>query len=39
VTRLAVAASGFTHPWDIYEQMVEHLRMNGIDPQALPSVE
>lgn len=38
VTRFAVAASGFCHPWDIYGQMIEYLRMNGIDPQAVPAV-
>jgi hypothetical protein len=37
VTRLAVATSALAHPWDIYGQMIEYLRMNGIDPQALPS--
>lgn len=34
VTRLAVVASAISHPWDIYGQMIEYLRMNGIDPQA-----
>jgi hypothetical protein len=34
VSRLAVVASAISHPWDIYGQMIEYLRMNGIDPQA-----
>jgi hypothetical protein len=34
-TRMAVAISALAHPWDIYGQMIEYLRMNGIDPQAL----
>jgi hypothetical protein len=34
VTRLGVVASAIAHPWDIYGQMIEYLRMNGIDPQA-----
>jgi hypothetical protein len=34
VSRLAVTASAISHPWDIYGQMIEYLRMNGIDPQA-----
>lgn len=36
VTRLAVVTSAFAHPMDIYGQMIEYLRMNGIDPQKLP---
>jgi hypothetical protein len=36
VTRLAVVTSAIAHPWDIYGQMIEYLRMNGIDPQAIP---
>jgi hypothetical protein len=39
VSRLAVVASGFSHPWDIYGQMIEYLRMNGIDPQAVHPAE
>jgi hypothetical protein len=39
VTRLAVVASAISHPWDIYGQMIEYLRMNGIDPQAAPRVD
>lgn len=39
VSRMSVAVSGFMHPWDIYGQMIEYLRMNGIDPKALPVVE
>ena len=34
VTRLAVISSAISHPWDIYGQMIEYLRMNGMDPQA-----
>jgi DinB superfamily len=34
VSRLAAVASATAHPWDIYGQMIEYLRMNGIDPQA-----
>jgi hypothetical protein len=37
VTRLAVVTSALAHPMDIYGQMIEYLRMNGIDPQALPA--
>lgn len=36
VSRLAVVAAAISHPWDIYGQMIEYLRMNGIDPQATP---
>jgi DinB family protein len=36
VTRLAVVISALAHPMDIYGQMIEYLRMNGIDPQKLP---
>lgn len=35
VTRLAVVVSAIAHPMDIYGQMIEYLRMNGIDPQAM----
>jgi hypothetical protein len=31
--RLMVISSAISHPWDIYGQMIEYLRMNGIDPQ------
>jgi hypothetical protein len=31
--RLAVVIAAISHPWDIYGQMIEYLRMNGIDPQ------
>ena len=34
--RLAVVNAAISHPWDIYGQMIEYLRMNGIDPQHLP---
>jgi DinB superfamily len=34
--RLAVVNAAISHPWDIYGQMVEYLRMNGIDPQQIP---
>lgn len=33
-TRLGMAVSGIDHPFDIYGQMVEYLRMNGIVPPA-----
>jgi len=33
--RLAVVNAAISHPWDIYGQMIEYLRMNGIDPQHL----
>ena len=36
VTRLAVVTSALAHPMDIYGQMIEYLRLNGIDPQKLP---
>lgn len=35
VTRLAVVTSALAHPMDLYGQMIEYLRMNGIDPQKL----
>jgi len=31
--RLSVLTAAIAHPWDIYGQMIEYLRMNGIDPQ------
>ena len=34
--RLAVVNAAISHPWDIYGQMIEYLRMNGIDPQRVP---
>ena len=33
IPRLSVVTAAIVHPWDIYGQMVEYLRMNGIDPQ------
>jgi len=33
VPRLSVVTAAISHPWDIYGQMIEYLRMNGIDPQ------
>jgi hypothetical protein len=36
VARLAVVTSALAHPMNIYGQMIEYLRMNGIDPQKLP---
>ena len=33
VARLSVVTAAISHPWDIYGQMIEYLRMNGIDPQ------
>jgi hypothetical protein len=34
VTRLTGVMAASAHPWDLYGQMVECLRVNGIDPQA-----
>lgn len=31
--RLSVVTAAIAHPWDMYGQMIEYLRMNGIDPQ------
>jgi hypothetical protein len=31
--RLSVVTAAIAHPWDIYGQMIEYLRMNRIDPQ------
>lgn len=31
--RLSVVTAAIAHPWDIYGQMIEYLRLNGIDPQ------
>jgi hypothetical protein len=31
--RLAVVNAAISHPWDIYGQMIEYLRMNGVNPQ------
>jgi hypothetical protein len=36
VPRLVIVNAAISHPWDIYGQMIEYLRMNGIDPQHLP---
>jgi len=36
VPRLSVVNAAISHPWDIYGQMIEYLRMNGIDPQRVP---
>jgi hypothetical protein len=33
VPRLSVVTAAISHPWDIYGQMIEYLRMNGIDPE------
>ena len=33
VAQLSVVTAAISHPWDIYGQMIEYLRMNGIDPQ------
>jgi hypothetical protein len=35
VTRLSVVTAAISHPWDLYGQMIEYLRMNGIDPQKI----
>jgi hypothetical protein len=34
IPRLMIIDAVIAHPWDIYGQMIEYLRMNGIDPQA-----
>jgi len=34
--RLAVVNAAISHPWDIYGQMIEYLRMNDVDPQKAP---
>ncbi|HLK06357.1 MAG TPA: hypothetical protein VKV30_00380 [Candidatus Angelobacter sp.] len=31
--RLSVVTAAIAHPWDIYGQMIEYLRMNGIDSE------
>jgi hypothetical protein len=31
--RLSAVTAAIAHPWDVYGQMIEHLRMNGIDPE------
>jgi hypothetical protein len=36
IPRLMIIDAVIAHPWDIYGQMIEYLRMNGIDPQAKP---
>jgi hypothetical protein len=33
--RLTVVTAAISHPWDLYGQMIEYLRMNGIDPQKI----
>jgi len=33
VPRLSIVNAAISHPWDIYGQMIEYLRMNGVDPQ------
>jgi hypothetical protein len=33
VARLLVVTAAISHPMDLYGQMIEYLRMNGIDPQ------
>ena len=35
VARLTVVTAAISHPWDLYGQMIEYLRMNGIDPQKI----
>jgi len=30
---LMIVTAAISHPWDLYGQMVEYLRLNGIDPQ------
>lgn len=34
IPRLSIVSAAITHPWDHYGQLIEYLRMNGIDPQA-----
>ena len=34
ISRLRIIDAAMVHPWDLYGQMIEYLRMNGIDPQA-----
>ena len=34
IPRLMIVNAAMAHPWDLYGQMIEYLRMNGIDPQA-----
>jgi hypothetical protein len=34
IPRLSIVSSAISHPWDHYGQLVEYLRVNGIDPQA-----
>ena len=36
VNRLTVVMAASAHPWDLYGQMIEYLRMNGINPQTPP---
>jgi hypothetical protein len=36
IPQLVVVNAAISHPWDIFGQMIEYLRMNGIDPQKLP---
>jgi len=31
--RLTVVNAAISQTWDIYGQMIEYLRMNGVDPQ------
>jgi hypothetical protein len=33
VPRLSVVTAAIAHLWDIYGQMIEYLRMNGLDPE------
>jgi hypothetical protein len=33
IPRLMTVTAALSHPWDLYGQMIEYLRMNGIDPQ------
>lgn len=35
VARLTVVTAAISHPWDLYGQMIEYLRMSGIDPQRI----
>lgn len=38
VPRLSIVTAAISHPWDIYGQMIEYARMNGIDPQKRPRI-
>jgi hypothetical protein len=35
MARLTVVTAAISHPWNLYGQMIEYLRMSGIDPQKI----